>query len=60
MAQDVRVMAFRKRLKGAGYASVSICRLDDGKYLVRAVEPLAGQQVETRLDCVDMCGMFRR
>lgn len=74
MAQDVRVMAFRKRLKSAGYTDVRIV-LDSMKnrilcscgrrgaedfYLVSAVEPLAGFQVVTSLTPSQMSDAFQR
>lgn len=74
MAQDVRVMAFRKRLKSAGYTDVRIV-LDSMKnrilcscgrrgaedfYLVSAVEPLAGSRVVTSLTPSQMFDAFQR
>jgi len=60
MAQDVVVMAFRKRLKSYGYRDVSIRLSTDGEgYQVRAKEPLAGKLIETKLGRYDMYVMFR-
>lgn len=54
MAQDVVVMAFRKRLKNRGYICISIKRLSSGNFLVSAVEPLAGFGVQVEMSIVDM------
>lgn len=69
MAQSPVIMAFRKRLKKAGYRHVSI-RLALGHvdnqhgqkrmYFVEAVEPLAGVRVVAMLTEVDMYYKFRR
>lgn len=59
MAQSVVVMAFRKRLKKRGYTEIRIERLDTGKYMVRALEPLAGFGVQVEMDEIDMAGAMR-
>lgn len=53
MAQPVYIMAFRKRLSKRGYTGIHISRVmvdEDGhrqiKYLVEALEPLAGMGVQ--------------
>jgi hypothetical protein len=61
MAQDITVMAFRKRLKGAGYTGISICRRADGKgYQVQAIEPLAGKVIKTKMCLAEMNSLFRK
>lgn len=52
MAQSTSIMSFRKRLGNRGYTGIHISRvLYDGqegprRYLVEAVEPLAGMGVQ--------------
>ncbi len=53
MAQPMYIMAFRKRLGKRGYTGIHISRVvveEDGqiriKYLVEALEPLAGMGVQ--------------
>ena len=73
MSQPLEVMAFRKRLKSAGYADIRICldvignriRQDfghsgDDLYLVSAVEPLAGERVWVTLSLTQMYHAFQR
>ena len=68
MAQEHEVMAFRKRLKSAGYMDVRIIldkldpenRRTNWAYLVSALEPLAGQRIITRLTLDEMQYMFQR
>lgn len=73
MSQPHEVMAFRKRLKSAGYMDIRI-RLDvtgnrirylfrracEDMYLVSAVEPLAGQRVSVTLTPTQMYHAFQR
>ena len=65
MAQSNTIMAFRKRLKGAGYSSVSIVSTAETSetgqplYRVTAVEPLAGEKVRRQCSEVEMNHMFR-
>ena len=66
MPQEREVMAFRKRLKSAGYTNIRIFRDDSwvnrdrDLYIVSAVEPLAGQTVRVTLSGVQMYHAFRR
>lgn len=66
MPQECEVMAFRKRLKSAGYTNIRIYRDDSWAnrdrdlYLASAVEPLAGQTVRVTLSGVQMYHAFRR
>ena len=66
MAQSNTIMAFRKRLKGAGYRSISIVYLGkeseeatQPQYRVTAVEPLAGETVRRQCSEIEMHHMFR-
>lgn len=66
MAQSPVIMAFRKRLKNAGYTEVSIVSLADEtakaaqrQYSVRAKEPLAGEIVRRQCTEIEMYHMFR-
>lgn len=66
MAQPVAIMAFRKRLFKRGYRSIHIGRVivdEDGhkqvKYLVEAVEPLAGMGVQCIMSEWDMMTAMR-
>lgn len=66
MSQEHDVMAFRKRLKSAGYTDIHIYRdnslANRGKnlYDVSAVEPLAGQTVRVSLSLAHMRHGFQR
>ena len=66
MPQDHDVMAFRKRLKSAGYTDIHIYRdnswinRDRDLYNVSAVEPLAGKRVCVSLSVVQMYHGFQR
>lgn len=64
--QPVTVLAFRKRLKKRGYTDISIILHEDpetykldGKYLVCAREPLAGQYVRKVCTIEFMHNAFR-
>ena len=59
--QDPVVMAFRKRMKHHGYTEIEIYKLRpfDGRYLVRAIEPLSHTKVSVKFDHVDMHNAFR-
>ena len=67
MPQPLEVMAFRKRLKSAGYTEIRIvwdafesrCSGMD-VYGVSAVEPLAGQRVFTLMTLERMYHAFQR
>lgn len=65
MSQPVEVMAFRKRALKRGYANIRIFRVfsSDGafcdRYLVRAVEPLAGIPVSGEFYTYELCSKFR-
>lgn len=59
MAQDVIVMAFRKRLRLRGYTQISIKQLRPDLYLVSAVEPLAGFGVQLEMSLFDMRNAIR-
>lgn len=69
MSQPHEVMAFRKRLKSAGYADIRI-HLESGcykflnrgpdVYVVSAVEPLGGTPVVTTLTLTQMYHAFKR
>lgn len=64
MAQNRIVMAFRKRLKKRGYSGVRIEKLPmpTGKperYLVQALEPLAGFGVQVEMSLHDMASSMR-
>lgn len=59
MAQDVIVMAFRKRLRLRGYTQISIKQLRPDLYLVSAVEPLAGFGVQLEMSLLDMYNAIR-
>lgn len=54
MAQPKEVMALRKRLSKRGYYGISIEILGDGKWMVRALEPLAGMGVQREMDLEDI------
>lgn len=67
MAQENEVMAFRKRLKSAGYTEIRIFLAKDPAnrsrnwlYDVSAVEPLAGKRVFVTLTVEQMCHAFQR
>ena len=66
MPQEHKVMAFRKRLKSAGYTNIRIFRDDSwinrdrDLYIVSAVEPLAGQTVRVSLSSTQMYHAFQR
>lgn len=59
--QNTIIMAFRKRMKSCGYTDIHIKmqRPFDGKYIVKAVEPLASVPVSVVLTRIDMHSMFR-
>lgn len=62
--QNLIVLAFRKRLKNRGYTKVSILQIKNSKspaerYLIRAVEPLAGTLVERKCGLAYMSEAFR-
>lgn len=60
MAQDVVVMAFRKRLKKRGYTDISICWNEKKRqYLITAVDPLAGKPVRVYRPLGWMAGAMR-
>lgn len=64
MAQDVIVMAFRKRLKKRGYTGIRIEKLptppgEVGLYLVQALEPLAGFGVQVEMTLHAMISSMR-
>lgn len=66
MSQSNIIMAFRKRLKGAGYTSISILYLAEEtakatqpQYSVMAREPLAGEMVRRQCSEIEMYHMFR-
>lgn len=59
MAQDIIIMAFRKRLRLRGYTQISIKRLRPDLYLVSAVEPLAGFGVQLEMSLPDMHAAIR-
>lgn len=66
MAQSNTIMAFRKRLKVAGYTDISILYLADEtakatqpQYRVTAREPLAGETVRRQCSEIEMHHMFR-
>lgn len=66
MAQSNIIMAFRKRLKGAGYTNISIVYLAEEtanatqpQYGVTAKEPLAGETVRRQCSEIEMHHMFR-
>lgn len=54
MAQPTEIMALRKRMRKRGYYGISIERQVDGKYLVKALEPLAGFGVQREMDIDDI------
>ena len=66
MSQPHEVMAFRKRLKSAGYADIRIWRdnsffnRDRDLYNVCAIEPLAGKRVSVSLTLTQMYHAFKR
>ena len=66
MSQPHEVMAFRKRLKSAGYADIQIWRdnswANRGRdlYNVVATEPLAGKRVSASLTALQMYHAFKR
>lgn len=60
MSQPAPVMALRKRMRVFGYRDISFILLQDGSYLVSAVEPLAGSPVYRRMFLCDMNYCFRR
>lgn len=69
MAQEREAMAFRKRLKSAGYRDIRISlsriplnvrRGQPETYDVSAVEPLSGQRVFVTLTTWEMRGAFQR
>ena len=66
MPQPQEVMAFRKRLKSAGYADIEIWRdnswANRGRdlYNVVATEPLAGKRVSASLTALQMYYAFKR
>lgn len=49
MAQSRTVMAFRKRLKNAGYTNIEIVKIRGylNKYAIRATEPLGKNYIRT-------------
>lgn len=64
--QDCVVMAFRKRLRFRGYSDISICIARDNddkrmldKYVVQAVEPLAGVLISALYSKEKMHNSFR-
>lgn len=66
MAQSTIIMAFRKRLKNAGYTGISIVYLAEEtakatqpQYSVTAREPLAGEMVRRQCSEIEMYHMFR-
>lgn len=47
-------MALRKRMTKRGYMAISIELWDAGKWMVKALEPLAGMGVQRVMDLDDM------
>ena len=66
MPQPQEVMAFRKRLKSAGYADIQIWQDNSWPnrnrdlYNVVATEPLAGKRVSASLTALQMYHAFKR
>lgn len=58
--QDNIVMAFRKRLKNAGYKDISIYKMYGDKYQVQAREPLAGTMVSVTYPRIQLHYLFRK
>lgn len=54
MPQDKRIMAYRSRLWRRGYKRVSVTLVRGDRYLVIAVEPLAGLYVRKSLRIDEM------
>ena len=64
MAQNKTVMAFRKRLKNAGYTEITIYKIYKNgkwteKYEVQANEPLGNTRITTELYEIDLHTKFR-
>lgn len=59
MAQPKEIMALRKRMSKRGYYGISIEILGDGKYMVKALEPLAGMGVQRVMDLDDIYQAMR-
>ena len=58
LGQPCSVLAFRKRLKNAGYFDIHITADDGGFWIVSACEPLAGYRITVREKNLDV--FFRR
>lgn len=54
MTQPKEIMALRKRMSKRGYMAISIELLGDGKWMVKALEPLAGMGVQREMDLDDI------
>ena len=55
MAQDVIVVAFRKRLKNRGYFNIRICKTDaPGVFYVSFIEPIFRFKLEGILTLCEM------
>lgn len=59
MAQPKEIMALRKRMSKRGYYGINIEILGNGKYMVRALEPLAGMGVQREMDLDDIYQAMR-
>lgn len=64
MAQNKTIMAFRKRLKNAGYTEITIYKIyKNGKwtneYEIQANEPLGDTRIKIKLHEIDLHKKFR-
>ena len=59
MSQPAELLAFRKRLKNAGYFDIHIKKSDRaGYWIISACEPLGGYRIAVEGNCFSEC--FRR